>query len=544
MASEEPSLPRLPAVSWDEHSQSFSNNPKKRGRFPPRQSGASILSFNSSDPAVFSSDDDPALDNYVEGRRKKRYVGSWFQQQPASSDSAFGEPVPQPKTKRTLARQLDSGVFLGSDGTECDDMLELEIPPRLPQLERAVAPRMSESECLLQERIQLCLENGDETIDFMSMDLEELSNETVMPLSHLTCIPQVTRDVAFEQKDPELKLYLSQNRLSRLPGALFDLTHLTTLSLRGNQLQKLPPAIGKLCNLQELNISQNRLSWLPVEILNLLSVDSKLRTLLLHPNPFSKPDQGDEMFETLEDDDPEVHDDHDLDMEPEEVPVWHMDEIPVEMLPRIISRRLARSPLQVSDSSGRIVSRFNLPLEPTSQPLEVEAVYKKKLTSIGGESNPYLDVAEDSERSKATRVPSLLETVMRTCYRSEYLGEFKGFIPDELSNLRQLFDRAVRQKEAGGLTCSRCRKTMVVPALEWIEWREVDTLTKFRKIRGKYRLDPLSEAEDELVVPFLHRACSWRCGPGEENSGWEFPTGCQGMTIGYCLYNGPPVAEE
>lgn len=542
MASDEPSLPCLPGVSWDEQTQSFSNNPKKRSRMPRRQSGASIISFNSSDPAVFSSDDDPALDNYVEGRRKKRYVGTWFQQQPASSDSTFSEAVAQPKAKRTLARQFDSGVFLGSDGTDCEDVMELEMPtrPKLPQLDRAVVPHVSESERRLRERIQECLDDGNETIDYWSMGLEELSNETVTPLSQFTCIPQVTKDVAFEQKDPEIHLYLAQNRISRLPGALFDVTHLTTLSLRGNELQEVPPAIGKLCNLQELNLSQNRLGNLPIEILNLLSVDCKLRTLILHPNPFLKPDQGDEMFPMLEDDDRDFQNDYDLDMEPEPTQLLFPDEVPVEMLPRLISRRLARSPIQVSDSSGRVVSRFQLPPGSTSEPLEVEAVFKKKLMSMGRDS----DEVEQSGQPEQVLVPSLLETVMRSCYKSEHLGEFKGYISDELSNLRQLFDRAVRQKENGGLTCSRCRRTMVVPALEWVEWREVSTLNKFRKIRGKYRLDPLSEADDELVVPFLHRACSWRCGPGEENSGWEFPRGCQGMTVGYCLHNGPAVAEE
>lgn len=546
MASEEPSLPRLPAVSWDAQSQSFSNNPRKRGRYPRQQSGTSMLSFNSSDPAVFSSDDDPALDNYVEGRRKKRYIGSWFQQQLASSDSTFAEPIAQPKTKRTLVRQLDSGVFLGSDGTECEDVLELEIPTRarLPQLERAIPPPVSESERLLRERVQTCLENGDETIDFMSMDLEALSNETVLPLSHLTCIPQVTKDVAFEQKDPELKLYLGHNHLSRLPGALFDLTHLTTLSLRGNQLQEIPPAIGKLCNLQELNLSQNRLAWLPIEILNLLNVDCKLRTLLVHPNPFTKPSQGNEVLEALEDDDPHIFDSDDLDTEAEEVPSWHTDEVPVEMLPRLLTRRLARSPVQVSDSNGRVVSRFKFPLEPTSEPVDVEEVFEQKLMSIGYGTHSGSDADGDSERSKATLVPSLLETVMRSCYKSEHLGEFKGYMPDELSNLRQLFDRAVRQRETGGLKCSRCRRTTVVPALEWVEWREINTLTKYRKICGQYRLDQLSEVEDELVVPFLHRACSWRCGPGGENSGWEFPKGCHGTAMCYRLYNGPPEAEE
>lgn len=551
MASDEPTLPRLPGVSWDEQTQSFSNNPRKRGRMPRRQSGASLLSFNnSSDPAVFSSDDDPALDNYVEGRHKKRYVGSWFQheQQPASSDSPFPEPPEPQKSKRTLVRQFDSGVFLGSDGTDLDEFSELELPthPKLPQLEREVVPRITEAERLLQTRIRECLETGNETIDFWSMGLEELSNETVEPLSQFACIPQVVKDVAFEQKDPDLKLYLAQNRLSRLPGALFDVTNLTTLSLRGNMLQGIPPAVGKLCNLQELNVSQNSLRHLPVEILNLLNVDCKLRTLILHPNPFLRPNQGDEIFEIVEDDDLYAHDDYDLDMDPEPIEFSHGPRVPVECLPRLISRRLGRSPLQVSDSNGRISSTFKLPDEPTSEPLEVEAIYKKKLMSYGHGFHEGWEAETNvkEESPKSTMVPSLLEAVMRNCYRSAHLAEFKKFVPEEFSSLRTLFDRAVEQREAGGLTCSICSRGMVVPVLEWIEWREVSMLNKFRKIQGKYRLDPLSEVEDELVVPFLHRACSWRCGPGEEHSGWQFPKGCQGMTMAYCLYNGPPIAEE
>lgn len=167
--AEEPSLPPLPAVSWDEHTQSFSNNPRKRVR-ARRSSNAGPFFANSSDPAIFSSDDDPALDNYVEGRRKRRYVGSWFQQLPVS-DSSIDESRPLPKPKRTLKRQLDSGVWMGSDGTDGDDdfLDELPIPtqPRLPQLQRPPIRRsvISPAEQLAREKIQMCLDEGSEDVD-------------------------------------------------------------------------------------------------------------------------------------------------------------------------------------------------------------------------------------------------------------------------------------------------------------------------------------------------------------------------------------------
>ncbi|KAJ4138958.1 hypothetical protein NW765_002854 [Fusarium oxysporum] len=240
MSSEELSLPVLPAVSWDEQSQTFSNNPRKRVRNAASKHAPSSAFNNSSDPAIFSSDDDPALDNYVEGRRKKRYIGSWFQQHPTSSDSTFSE-IHVPKQRRQWTRQADSGVFLGSDGNE-SDVLETvpEVPkPRLPQLDRVVR-RVSRAEQVARDRVRACLDAGEETIDFWSLGLEDVSNDTISPLSQFTCIPVVTKDVAFEQKDPEIKIYMAQNRLTRVPGAIFDLTYLTTLSLRHNKLTELP----------------------------------------------------------------------------------------------------------------------------------------------------------------------------------------------------------------------------------------------------------------------------------------------------------------
>lgn len=63
-----------------------------------------------------------------------------------------------------------------------------------------------------------------------------------------------------------IQLYLTNNRLSKLPSALFEVGNLRVLSLRNNRLASLPPAIGDLHNLRELNVAGNELRFLPAEI--------------------------------------------------------------------------------------------------------------------------------------------------------------------------------------------------------------------------------------------------------------------------------------
>ncbi len=177
--ADEPTLPRLPHPL---------PNGRKRGRI--NDSAPSYHSSASSDPAVFSSDDDPALDNYQSyGRRKKRYVGPWFDQQPASSDSAVGDEtlpsyppprrnrgLPQPQ-KREFRRQLDSGVWMGTDGslTDTDDSFDMEPPAaRLALLPAPVQvsvpisparPRLSPEEQAAQNVIRSCIDDGSESVD-------------------------------------------------------------------------------------------------------------------------------------------------------------------------------------------------------------------------------------------------------------------------------------------------------------------------------------------------------------------------------------------
>ncbi|OCF44840.1 hypothetical protein I317_01329 [Kwoniella heveanensis CBS 569] len=79
-----------------------------------------------------------------------------------------------------------------------------------------------------------------------------------------------TGAVALSQgKAMDIEIYAGQNQLRSLPSALFEISNLTVLSLRGNRLTALPAAIGELQHLKELNISLNQITELPSTILNL-----------------------------------------------------------------------------------------------------------------------------------------------------------------------------------------------------------------------------------------------------------------------------------
>lgn len=158
-SQEEPTLP--PHRSGDERPSSFTKR---------KRSIASHLFSDSSDVPLFSSDDDPAVENYVEGRRvKKQYAGPWFKQHQSASGPS------ESRAKRTFERQVDSGVFMGSD-TSIDDILDHIPPPpasRLPEINQAPtqAPRSSQTvlpppiEAEAMRRIQHCIDHGTETVD-------------------------------------------------------------------------------------------------------------------------------------------------------------------------------------------------------------------------------------------------------------------------------------------------------------------------------------------------------------------------------------------
>lgn len=499
MSEEPPSSPRLPAFTFQS---------RKRSHVSPQS-----LRFNSSDPAIFSSDDDPGLDNYVEGRRKKRYVGSWFQQQLDSVDSSLDNGagrVSNVPAKRSLKRDLDSGIFLGSDTTDGEDFIEgLEAPavPRLPQIAPRTMPRLSQPEIVARQKIQDCVDRGNEMVDLWGVGLEELSDDIVNRLGQVTSIPVVAKDVAFAPPPPNLQVFLALNKLSRLPGSLCDITNLTVLSLRSNELTELPPAISKLTNLTELNLSHNKLRYLPSQILELVKPGGKLRDLSVAFNPLWRPQRPDSC--TTDD----VGEERERRSHKSSWVSMQRDKR------HYMVHWLGQSPLQVSNSNGRILSEFRLPsMDEAPELLEAQvpvAVYIDEESGAPVYVSPQASAGLRKGEATPSSVPSLTEVALRSCYRSSYLRDLDLLIPEGLSHLRKLLRRTSLQKDMGGVTCSTCRKTIVVPLLEWVEWREL--------LKCSFTLRDAEEpprarifTDEELVVPLVYRACSWRCGPKDK----------------------------
>jgi hypothetical protein len=171
--ADEPSLPPLPPpiFPWNKKPGLIGNG-RKRLRLPGTTDPPPPLT--SSDPALFSSDDDPSLENYNDGRKKRRLVGSWYEQQPASSDPIIGEDVlpSHPKPNRKFTRHFDSGVWM-ADGTDDapNDANNLRVPPpvfpapsKRAEFRRQVS-QVSTAEQIARDKIHACVELGDDTID-------------------------------------------------------------------------------------------------------------------------------------------------------------------------------------------------------------------------------------------------------------------------------------------------------------------------------------------------------------------------------------------
>ncbi|RYP87832.1 hypothetical protein DL769_000424 [Monosporascus sp. CRB-8-3] len=482
--SEEPTLPRLPTVTWNSETQSF-NNTRKRAR-DPADAPPPPLFATSSDPAVFSSDDDPHVENYIHGRhRKKRYVGSWYQQHPASSsDSTFGEeqrPLPK-KAQRTFQRQFDSGVWMGSDGfTEDEDTIiepELSTEPRLPQLRHTPARR-----------------------------------------------------------DPALKLYLASNPLPRAPGAIFNLEFLTVLSLRNTQITELPPCIGNLRNLTDLNVSLNRLQYLPGELLDLLQKPGKLTNLSVHPNPFCIPEKTPSPLPQPE----AILDEYHAGVKTFHETVWpngwifrawfdekdgprsdaEKSQVQDAERRRWQIRAVARSPVEYSDSRGMVLSQFRLPTRETTRPASDQPSHVIVQTEdLKSTPTPLQDARGQATGPSISegRVPSLFELALKACSRSGQLQDLPSYLPTHAPPqfarvLNQLVTQGEDNANTGDVPCSICKRRVMMPTVAWIEWWHVTRTAALSKTSAIV-VDALSRDERESFVPFLRRGCDWNCVPG------------------------------
>jgi hypothetical protein len=362
------------------------------------------------------------------------------------------------------------------------------------------------------------------------LNLNELSDATIEPLSNFSHIPTVTRGVPFEQKAPSLRLFLSNNPLTRAPGAVFNVDLLVELSLRNTHITSLPPAIGRLRNLEKLNIAQTRLRYLPAELLGLMKYGGKLKELQMQPNTFYQPARmelitkpklnGEQQAEMQAE--AETLSGNSAEQRQEGVLAVTLDSATVNEIkvgnhegswrsPRWYVALLARSSVQYSDSRGVITSTFRLP----ELPPENEAANLDKMVV---DNEPLMSNPAGAALTSSSHVPSLFELALQACSRTSALPTLASYLPcDAPSHVPALLDRIVEQGKMNGntgtLPCSNCGKPVVVPVAQWLEWWYVRCVATDIKPGEELIWLRVPTMDIDVATPFLKRACSSRCLP-------------------------------
>jgi Leucine rich repeat len=426
----------------------------------------------SSDPALFSSDEQaPTAENYFSRRRKEKWSGTWWGERFNSnaSNASIG-------AKRKFTRNVDSGVWMGSEGTDTsledglfeelrsainpaagdarikaaflEDVEEHPVPKHEPQPEAehvtAEATRKASLHAAVGNVIDHCLETGDENVDLSSMSLDSVPNESLRRLKGLTKHATI-QDIPPSQDgyspiEAALRLYLSNNAITAFPSEILNLTSLRVLSLRQNRLADIPAAVAKLPHLEQFNIAGNQLHHLPYEMLRLY--DREVFCLIATPNPFSQPQTS----------------------------------IPPNFDPQ--DSQFQEGPLLLAQST------------PT--------YFCADASTITTDVN-LVD-------ANSGRVPSLLELALRKSKDLPDLAEIDDWCSTGGGPSTLKLPLALAQQTAayGDFECTSCSRRFVVPRVQWLEWWSVPTNSK------RVRSAELLKAHPTMV-PFLRRGCSWAC---------------------------------
>lgn len=207
--------------------------------------------------------------------------------------------------------------------------------------------------------------------------------------------------------------------------------------------------------LEELNIAYNRLRWLPWEIVALHDTGS-LNRVILHPNPFEKPDPS-----TCEE----------------------------------LSRMKITSGFQCL-GKGEVTL-----LDKRGNP------WKRPNSML-----PFSDAI--SKEAQVSGPRSLLEIATQECARSPFSGELRSLLPgDGPESVARLVDLATDVQAEGGRTCSVCRRSYIIPRTEWVEWWQLNWCCDSFQLPAAHEDDMPRTLPKDNYVPILRRGCSWACRP-------------------------------
>ena len=408
--------------------------------------------------------------------------------------------------KKERFRNVDSGVWMGSDGS--DESLPMD-PPRMklefrdessrPQRQRL---ELGNDPAVYADRVvQDCLENGRETIDLSGLSLTEISNATLGPLHQMIRhahddLTQPPSEDLFAPLTPSIQLFIYNNLLTSLPSELFNLTNITVLSLRNNSLQEIPSSIARLSKLAELNITGNQLESLPWELLNMLRSTEDACKVSLRPNPFRVP---------------HLSSDADLPSHPDENDNRTRSSSAVSTLSRQLEMRFisGRQALNGGDADATPKKKRNskeqlIFLAPSRIIFrESDGAMARSALNMGTEEEnaweaPVLDTQYPPVSQASSTAPSLFELALRSAQVSYDLRDVSSAMPkDTPPTVARALEQAAHGVEYDNEHCSTCSKSFVVARAEWLEYW----------FHGHEYYD-LSE---EKILPFKRKACSWDC---------------------------------
>ena len=292
---------------------------------------------------------------------------------------------------------------------------------------------------------------------------------------------------------------------------LFNLEHLTVLSLRANSIHELSPAIGNLRNLQELNISMNKMQYLPFEILNLFSDNYRLQSFTIHPNHFHEPQYPeDEADNCIEEEAP-----YKFGLGSRACPRRgaicgiSADERRRSWHPQWKVTYRARTEVRYLDFNGAHLKGPSF----SNQTLFGPRKFPNGLPIAGVGDTPTPPLTRGTPLSRA---PSLLEVALRACSRSPQQPYLQSYLPDLCPQyFPELLAMVAAKKESGGTKCTTCNRDFIIPRTEWIEWWEISRINDKAMASAASPLREMENERDvlEKMVPLMRRGCSWLCVP-------------------------------
>ena len=378
-----------------------------------------------------------------------------------------------------------------------------------------------------------------------NMGIETLPEDAIKLLHHMVHLPRNQSypycEDAYESFNPEIKLFLSKNLLTRLPGEITNLTSLKVLSLRNNQLTELPHSFGRLVNLAELNVSFNKLRWLPYEMLSLVAGKGKLVGINTSFNPWLKATSASEglmtrspglirglsavqIQEQIDDllEEPEFQERSCS--SPKIRQLWSL------WIQLTIAQRKADLPPDTpmrstwtEDGTSRVAPHHAWKKDPillgssyitffetdgtvtlnTSKHFPAPSTITDLTTPIPVQRHGPTPLPCDSTNSIQHRhgARSLFSLALRACSSHLFLSSIDADLPEIPDQIRQMLHLSHDVAEEGGRKCSVCQREYIMPAAEWVEYWHCSP-----DVASAPRPD-----DEDLYLPFLRRSCSWGC---------------------------------